>query len=61
MKRLFNNILEFLWVCLLDDCEICRGESGGIRGNEQIVDGKVMCDYCSVDYRKTNLVDEETS
>lgn len=29
-----------------DACEVCRGECGGVPGNENIVDGKVMCDYC---------------
>jgi hypothetical protein len=34
----------------LDDCEICHGEKGGVRGNENIVNGIVMCDYCTVEY-----------
>lgn len=34
----------------LDNCEICLGSRGGVPGNENIVDGKTMCDYCSVDY-----------
>lgn len=29
-----------------DACEECRGESGGIPGNENIVDGIILCDYC---------------
>lgn len=29
-----------------DDCEICLGAKGGIKGNENIVDGIKMCDYC---------------
>ncbi|KKM82798.1 hypothetical protein LCGC14_1315960 [marine sediment metagenome] len=35
-----------------DNCEICKGQRGGVRGNENIVDGKRMCDYCSVDHDK---------
>jgi len=31
-----------------DHCEVCKGEKGGVRGNENYVDGKVMCDYCSL-------------
>ncbi len=31
-----------------DNCEICKGTSSGVRGNENIVNGIVMCDYCSV-------------
>ena len=29
-----------------DNCEICHGEQGGVRGNENVVDGKLICDYC---------------
>lgn len=36
-----------------DDCEICHGDKGGVRGNENLVpvnDKTVaMCDYCWVD------------
>ena len=36
--------------CLsLDGCEICEGSRGGIKGNENVVDGVVMCDYCHAD------------
>ena len=30
----------------LDNCEICKGTKGGVKGNENIV----MCDYCTVEY-----------
>ncbi len=29
-----------------DNCVICKGTKGGVCGNENIIDGKVMCDYC---------------
>ena len=29
-----------------DKCEVCHGRNGGVPGNENIVDGVVMCDYC---------------
>jgi hypothetical protein len=29
-----------------DRCEICHGENGGVPGNENIVRGRIMCDYC---------------
>ena len=29
-----------------DKCEICGGAKGGVPGNENIVDGLVVCDYC---------------
>jgi len=32
---------------ILDDCEICDGGKGGMIGNENIIEGKTMCDYCS--------------
>jgi len=32
----------------LDNCEICKGMKGGVKGNENIIDGIVMCDYCHV-------------
>ncbi|USN13974.1 hypothetical protein KABACHOK_01380 [Brevundimonas phage vB_BpoS-Kabachok] len=32
-----------------DNCEACHGVSGGAPGNENIVDGKRLCDDCSVD------------
>lgn len=30
-----------------DNCENCHGEKGGVPGNENIVNGKVLCDHCS--------------
>jgi len=30
-----------------DNCEICKGQNGGIRGNENVVNDKTVCDYCS--------------
>ena len=29
-----------------DNCEICKGTNLGVRGNENVIDGKVVCDYC---------------
>jgi hypothetical protein len=31
----------------VDACEICHGEKGGVPGNENIIGGVVMCDYCT--------------
>lgn len=39
---------EWLWSLLPDECEdkdCCRK---GIRGNENIINNKVLCDYCNV-------------
>jgi len=40
-----NKLLEWLWRLLPSRCEICRGKRG-VRGNEQLIEGKRMCDYC---------------
>ncbi len=45
MKQI-NKIREWLWNLLPDNCEVCHGRKGGTRGNENIIDGVVMCDYC---------------
>lgn len=31
----------------LDNCRICGGHRGGVLGNENVVEGVVVCDYCS--------------
>lgn len=33
-----------------DNYQVCKGEKGWIRGNENIIEGVVICDYCTVDY-----------
>jgi len=35
-----------------DNCTICHGDNGGVKGNENIIDGIVMCDYCHADRMK---------
>ena len=32
-----------------DNCQVCLGDHGGVKGNENIIDGIVMCDYCHAD------------
>jgi hypothetical protein len=32
-----------------DNCSICKGARGGVAGNCNIIDGKVVCDYCHCD------------
>lgn len=29
-----------------DKCEFCKGAKGGVLGNENILEGRVLCDYC---------------
>ena len=31
---------------MYNNCELCGGRSGGVPGNDNIVDGLVVCDYC---------------
>lgn len=38
-----------------DKCEVCKGERGGIRGNENVVNNQIMCDYCHSDYMAENV------
>jgi hypothetical protein len=39
-----------------DNCEVCLGASRGVRGNENIVDDVVTCDYCTSAGRTLNTV-----
>lgn len=41
-----DRFLGWLWGLFPDKCEVCLGEKGGVRGNENVIDGVVMCDYC---------------
>lgn len=34
--------------CHTDNCQVCKGTKGGVKGNENVINGIVMCDYCSV-------------
>lgn len=29
-----------------DNCVECKGRKGGVPGNENVIEGKVICDYC---------------
>lgn len=31
-----------------DNCQFCHGAKGGVRGNENNMNGVVVCDYCTV-------------
>ena len=47
--NLWNRVKQRLWLLLPDNCE--RAQWGlccrkGARGNENIVDGRLLCDYC---------------
>jgi hypothetical protein len=32
----------------VDTCGLCKGASGAVPGNGNIINGQVVCDYCSV-------------
>ncbi len=40
----------------VDACATCGGKRGGVPGNENLVDGKLMCDYCHGDLIRTHGV-----
>jgi hypothetical protein len=40
----------------VDACATCGGARGGVPGNENMVDGKPMCDYCHGDLIRTHGV-----
>ena len=41
----------------VDACATCGGARGGVPGNENLVDGKPMCDYCHSDLIRTHGVE----
>ena len=40
------DITNFLWRQLPDKCSMPHCSRLGVRGNENIVDGRLMCDQC---------------
>lgn len=36
----------------MDNCEICHGTKGGVEGNENVINGVVVCDYCHTNVRE---------
>jgi hypothetical protein len=30
----------------LDKCQVCYGFRGGVPGNENVIEGIIVCDYC---------------
>jgi hypothetical protein len=39
-----------------DNCQVCHGDNGGVKGNENIIDGIVMCDYCHMENSDKKMV-----
>ena len=51
MDRLYA-LREISTAIFGDKCEICEGKMGGIRGNENIINGRLVCDYCHANMEK---------
>lgn len=39
--------IERLWALLPDECDVEGCSRQGVRGNENIIEGMIVCDYCS--------------
>lgn len=58
--------MKHLWTLLLwkigwpDRCIECQGAKGGAYGNENIVDGMVICDYCHAEYMRDSQEEKVT-
>ena len=52
IKRLKETLHHELPDKYPDNCQVCHGENGGVKGNENIIDGIVMCDYCHIEEKK---------
>lgn len=45
-----------------DKCRFCRGTKGGMPGNENVIGGVVVCDYCTsllIDIKKVGWLGEQ--
>jgi len=51
--------IEWLWNLLPDECEIPNCSRHGVRGNENVIDGKTMCDYCSATHFWRTFAEKE--
>lgn len=47
-------VLRAAWLFWLsrrrDKCQVCLGARGGVRGNENRIADKIMCDYCTTEF-----------
>src|ERR1700693_4118308 len=44
-----KQVLAVRYMPIGDHCDLCLGARGGVRGNNVIVQGKKLCDYCHAD------------
>lgn len=40
----------------MDNCQFCHGAKGGVEGNENVIRGIIVCDYCTVLVRQLFVV-----
>ena len=48
MYKYINRLYAWLYGLLPDKCEGADCCRKGMRGNENRMDGKILCDYCSI-------------
>ena len=58
LQNLPITILEWLWSWLPDRCEMPDCSRAGVRGNENRIDGKIVCDYCHARYARQQAMRE---
>ncbi len=49
--RSMRMAIERLWSLLPDRCQMPDCSRQGVRGNENVIDGKRVCDYCHAKMR----------
>lgn len=47
-----SKVIEWFWRLLPDKCQEPGCGRQGVRGNENIIDGRIVCDYCTVNRRR---------
>lgn len=57
LMRMIWAIIEWGWGFLPDQCEMPGCCREGVRGNENVIDGKIVCDYCHFKMRFRDLVE----
>jgi hypothetical protein len=51
-RSTLNRLFEWAWGFLPDRCQMPNCERRGVRGNENVIDGKRVCDYCHFRMRR---------
>lgn len=56
---MLNRIFAWLWNLLPDRCEMSDCTGRGIRGNENVINDKRVCDYCHAKIMRIARADGE--